>query len=283
MQTHYMALWVPAFSASVENEQAAKSSPPFTAFQFATVGEDGYPSNRTVVFRGFLFGLPSNSVLTFSTDRRMAKYRELLHNDRFEAVFYFASVRRQFRFRGRARVLDQSTTPVCVCDISSRAIGHLSSDELEGEDGDELEIAVSARHVPSSTPQLALNYPVFSPLATAHFGNALVEHLADLAKFAPSAEDWLQEIRRQWEALSPGLQLSYRRPAPKTSLLELNQKLIDKINRGVDGKKADLGLENFAVVALFVELVDYYEMEKDRRYLFTKDADHIWSEHEVCP
>ena len=65
-------------------------------YQFPTCDDrlrDGYPQNRTLVYRGWLFDNKDSSVLTFATDKRMSKYKELLHNDKCEAVFYFSRIK----------------------------------------------------------------------------------------------------------------------------------------------------------------------------------------------
>lgn len=99
----------------------------------------------------------------------------------------------------------------------------------------------------------------------------------------PSDKEWDEEILRQWNSLSKKLKASFRKPTPKTKMDEENQKKIDKISRGVDGKKEESGLENFALIALFIEYVDLYEVEKDRRYIYEKDDYQMWNEDEVCP
>jgi pyridoxamine 5'-phosphate oxidase len=65
--------------------------------QLATVGEDGRPANRTVVFRGFLD--PGNQ-LKFITDGRSAKVEQMQHHPWGEVCWYFPKTREQFRLRG---------------------------------------------------------------------------------------------------------------------------------------------------------------------------------------
>lgn len=304
----YMAPWVPTFTSALEAEAAARDhKPPFTTFQFATVDKDGFPKNRTLVHRGSLFDNSDNNVMIFCTDRRMDKYDELLANDKFEAVFWFEKIRKQFRFRGHARLLDQEHRPIVdVSSIQPRNIILLShnnlsdSEEEEDEDDDDsgaLEMSVASpqksQNGGSVSPQLVpLSYPLLSPLAfqkLAHEQKNLavsypnLQELSHVEFAAPTKEDWDQELQRVWNDLSKGLKLSFRRPAPRSMLDESKQNSIDKINRGVDGKGEDSGLKNFAVVAMFVETVDYYEQEKDRRYIYQKDSSHLWSEEEVCP
>lgn len=314
-----MAPWIPTFSAALESEQVAKDNkPPFVAFSLATVDADGFPHNRTMVYRGFLFNNKSSNVLTFCTDRRMKKYNELLHNDKFEAVFYFEKIKKQFRFRGRARLIDQDHHPVFdLASIQPRNIiesNIQTMDNSSDESGDELELAVlhphkkadsvtqtaTPDHLGDSEPlgpqQTPLAYPIVSPAlmekllneksaekSTAFLSFSNLQELGLLDLTPPTNEEWDAEITRMWQLLSKGLKLSFRRPAPLLPMDDSNQNLVDKILRGVDGKKEEAGLKNFAVVGMFIDHVDYYDMEKDRRYLYDQGPEYIWSESEVCP
>lgn len=310
VQAQFMAPWVPVFNAAVEAEASARDhKPPFTTFYFATVDRNGYPRNRTLVHRGYLFDNKSNNTLIFCTDKRMDKYTELIHNDKFEAVYYFEKIRKQFRFSGRARIIDSQHYPSLDIAsiqpkniINSNLVSQSSSDTDSDSDEENLQISVvssrlSANNAPSNTetppPQQApIDFPIVSPLLllqlqeentnlTISYPN--LQELSSVEFVPPTKEDWDAELIRSWNSLSKGLKLSFRRPVPKSLLDEKKQNQIDKISRGVDGKKEDSGLENFAVVALFIESADYYEMEKDRRYIYEKESDHTWSEHEVCP
>ncbi|KAK8441491.1 hypothetical protein ACI3LY_000200 [Candidozyma auris] len=312
----YMAPWVPAFSAALEAEAAARDhKPPFTTFQFASVDKEGYPKNRTLVHRGSLFNNSSTNVMLFCTDKRMDKYGELMNNDKFEAVYYFEKTRKQFRFRGRARIIDSEHSPVIDLtsiqprNIISKSLNASSdseaeaSDEEKEEDEGRLEMSASSEESRSrngtttasavSDPQCEpISYPVVAPatsqkLSLEHQNLAVsypnLQDLSHVEFTPPTKEDWDAEVLRVWGDLSKGLKSSFRRPAPRSLLDEEKQNMIDKISRGVDGKGEDSGLKNFAVVAMFVDTVDYYEMEKDRRYIYEKDEYHLWNEHEVCP
>lgn len=307
-----MAPWVPTFSAALESELSAKDySPPFTTFLFATVDKNGYPHNRTLVYRGYLFENKSINVLTFSTDKRAGKYKELINNDKFEAVFYFENTRKQFRFRGKARIIDEKHAP--TFDLSTIQPDHVMLDSLHSqanssasdesnEEYDSLEFSVvsksSLEAVVASTnahlsPQdIPLNYPIISPrlLKQIQTESSSVSisftnlHELTVTEFCPpSREEWNTELERCWQSLSKPLRLSFRGPEPKLLMDGENHNLIDKISRGVDGKKEGSGLKNFALVALFIEYTDYYDMEKNRRYIYEKDKNHLWSENEVCP
>lgn len=322
MQLQYMAAWVPPFVAAMETERAAKDLAPFTTFQLATVNREGFPHNRTLVLRGFLFGNKANNVLTFCTDRRAEKYQELLHNDRFEAVFYFERARKQFRLRGRARIVDTDHVP--SLDLATIQPKHIlesllnSSDSDSDSDGDSdrdepaprgakqastttkgaepTEAAEATK--PSTTSkteptaclllQALLPFPLLSPLQQhlVHSDAGLYTNLHDLVHVEfhpPTASEWQAEVRRVWDDLLGQLQLLFRGPTPRLPLDTEKQNLIDKIARGVDGQGEDSGLRNFAVVAMFVDYVDLYDSEKVRRYLYRKDDGHHWEEQEVCP
>ncbi|MGB5916074.1 MAG: Npun_F5749 family FMN-dependent PPOX-type flavoprotein [Phormidesmis sp.] len=76
---------------------------PFRKFlQLATVRPDSTPSNRTVVFRGFL---ESSNQLMFISDRRSEKIDQLQQNPNAEACWYFTKTREQFRLSGLLTVV----------------------------------------------------------------------------------------------------------------------------------------------------------------------------------
>lgn len=304
-----MAPWNPAFVSAIDGELAARNNkPPFILFQLATVSPDGYPRNRTLVHRGFLFDNKSNNVLVFCTDRRMGKFLELQENDHFEAVYYFEKVRKQFRIRGHARLLDHEHTPqLDLLAIQPRRIiemhsrrnsGDFSDSDTDDDDFQRLNISVTSSRTSAgnnctkSVLETPLAYPLILPnllgsLAadsdSCHQSYPNLHELGHLEFVPPSQTEWENERRRLWDLLSPSLKLTFRKPAPNTPMTDEHHKLMDKISRGVDGKKEDSGLLNFVVVVMFVERVDYYEMEKDRRYIYEMDAGHLWTEQEVCP
>ncbi|KGT64829.1 hypothetical protein MEM_05258 [Candida albicans L26] len=224
---HFQSPWVAPFDESVKAElSVTKNDPPFTSFQLATIdSETGYPQNRTLVYRGWLFDNKDSSVLTFATDKRMSKYKELLHNDKCEAVFYFSRIKKQFRLRARARVIDEQNPPLDLINV------------LNQEEETERQIST----------------------------------------------DITQELNRQWSNLSKSLKKSFKKPPPKSVMSDENAKLISSIHRGVDGKNIDYGLKNFALVGLFIDYVDYYDLEKDKRFIYQLDENHQWFEQEVCP
>jgi PPOX class probable FMN-dependent enzyme len=79
-------------------------------FQLATVTPAGLPSNRTVVFRGFV---EQTNQLKMITDRRSEKIDHLTQNNRAEIAWYFTKTREQFRLAGSVEtVTGQSITSI---------------------------------------------------------------------------------------------------------------------------------------------------------------------------
>jgi len=87
-------LWRPSLVLALYQNRHA----PYSRFvQLATVRADGRPSNRTVVFRGFL---DDTAQLTFVTDARSPKVAELGHSPWSEVCWYFPVTHEQFRIGG---------------------------------------------------------------------------------------------------------------------------------------------------------------------------------------
>ncbi|GKV13115.1 hypothetical protein SLEP1_g24182 [Rubroshorea leprosula] len=74
-------------------------------FQLATVGSNGRPSNRTVVFRGFQ---ENSDNIQINTDTRSRKIEELKKCPFAEICWYFTESWEQFRISGRIDVIDGS-------------------------------------------------------------------------------------------------------------------------------------------------------------------------------
>lgn len=72
--------------------------------QLATVTAQGYPANRTVVFRGFL---ENTNYLQIVTDKRSQKYEDLKINPVAEVCWYFTKTREQFRIRGTVTIVEE--------------------------------------------------------------------------------------------------------------------------------------------------------------------------------
>ncbi len=83
-----------------------RSQPDRRYLQLATIGRDGYPANRTVVFRGFLE--PGDRLMVVS-DTRSTKIEQIAANSAAEACWYFAKTREQFRLQGHLTVVTAET------------------------------------------------------------------------------------------------------------------------------------------------------------------------------
>ncbi|WP_017302208.1 Npun_F5749 family FMN-dependent PPOX-type flavoprotein [Nodosilinea nodulosa] len=79
-----------------------RSRPYSRYFQLATVTAEGRPTNRTVVFRGWL---PDTNTLTVVTDQRSAKVTDIATHPWAEACWYFTHTREQFRLGGPIQVV----------------------------------------------------------------------------------------------------------------------------------------------------------------------------------
>ena len=80
-----------------------RSKPYSRYFQLATVTPEGCPSNRTVVFRGFLED--DRSSLKIITDVRSAKIQDIERQAMGEICWYFTETREQFRIQGVLRLV----------------------------------------------------------------------------------------------------------------------------------------------------------------------------------
>jgi pyridoxamine 5'-phosphate oxidase len=74
-----------------------RAKPDSRYVQLATVSPEGLPTNRTIVFRGFL---AATNQLQFITDTRSDKFSHLLRQPWGEICWYFTKTREQFRFAG---------------------------------------------------------------------------------------------------------------------------------------------------------------------------------------
>ena len=88
-----------------------RSLPNARYFQLATINFEGKPTNRTVVFRGFLN--PTNQ-LQIITDSRSEKFNQINHHPYSEICWYFPKTREQFRLSGNLTIMgenDENQTP----------------------------------------------------------------------------------------------------------------------------------------------------------------------------
>ena len=92
--------WRSSLSSAIHRN---RSKPHSRYFQLATVTPEGYPANRTVVFRGFLDD--EQSSLKIITDFRSAKIHEIENQSRGEICWYFTKTREQFRISGNLRLV----------------------------------------------------------------------------------------------------------------------------------------------------------------------------------
>ncbi|XP_058085670.1 pyridoxine/pyridoxamine 5'-phosphate oxidase 2 [Magnolia sinica] len=74
-------------------------------FQLATIGFNGRPSNRTVVFRGFQEG---SDKIQINTDYRSRKIEDIKHCPFGEICWYFTDSWEQFRINGTIDIIDGS-------------------------------------------------------------------------------------------------------------------------------------------------------------------------------
>jgi PPOX class probable FMN-dependent enzyme len=74
-------------------------------FQLATITPEGKPTNRTVVFRGFL---NDSNILQIVTDTRSEKFSHLQHNPWAEICWYFSKTREQFRLSGKVKLVTEN-------------------------------------------------------------------------------------------------------------------------------------------------------------------------------
>ena len=95
-----LAPWRSPLSSAIHRNR----SKPFSRyFQLATVTAQGYPANRTVVFRGFLDD--KQNQLKVITDSRSAKIEDIEHRPKAEICWYFTKTREQFRITGDLQLI----------------------------------------------------------------------------------------------------------------------------------------------------------------------------------
>ncbi|MGK7958113.1 MAG: Npun_F5749 family FMN-dependent PPOX-type flavoprotein [Crocosphaera sp.] len=82
-----------------------RSLPNSRYFQLATINIEGKPSNRTVVFRGFL---NQSNQLQIITDSRSEKIAHINYHSAGEICWYFPKTREQFRIAGELTIIDET-------------------------------------------------------------------------------------------------------------------------------------------------------------------------------
>lgn len=104
-------------------------SQPFSKYiQLATVTKEGNPSNRTVVFRGFL---ENSNIIQIITDTRSEKYSHLQNNPMGEICWYFTKTREQFRIRGKIDLITENSNNLDLEKARKQAWQKLSNNGKE--------------------------------------------------------------------------------------------------------------------------------------------------------
>jgi pyridoxamine 5'-phosphate oxidase len=100
-----------------------RSQPHSRYFQLATVQKNGYPSNRTVVFRGFL---DNSNDIKIITDLKSQKIAELATQPWGEICWYFSKTREQFRISGIVTVIKEGETDQILAKLRQESWQNLS-------------------------------------------------------------------------------------------------------------------------------------------------------------
>lgn len=94
-----LAPWCPTLARALHRNRAR----PYCRYlQLATINIDGKPSNRTVVFRGFM-----GEALQMVTDGRSEKVKQIQVHPWGEICWYFTVTREQFRIAGKLTLIGQ--------------------------------------------------------------------------------------------------------------------------------------------------------------------------------
>ncbi|ODV88283.1 hypothetical protein CANARDRAFT_5576 [[Candida] arabinofermentans NRRL YB-2248] len=284
-----LAPWNPLFTSSVATELETE---PFVTFQFSNIDQNGLPHVRTCVFRGYLFNDRSTNVLLFTTDKRTNKFAEMMNNPNFEACFYFNKTKRQFRFNGVVKLLTNDLHPKTVIESRHREEIEYTNEQLNDTPINLLDTDFYSRCNGDSIEK-PINYRLISPTQLKKKQDSMLclQELLTNPLIPPTADEWVQEYERNWLNLSKALKRSYKKPQSGTLLTDEKIKLLDSINRGVDGisRNRDDVDPNFVVVCMFVKAADQLQLgsgggNSDKRFLFKKSYDvEAWKEFEVCP
>ncbi|MEM8610573.1 MAG: Npun_F5749 family FMN-dependent PPOX-type flavoprotein [Cyanobacteria bacterium P01_H01_bin.105] len=92
-----LAPWRPALARALHRNRARAYC---RYLQLATINAEGKPSNRTVVFRGFV-----NEALQMVTDSRSEKVQHIQTQPWAEVCWYFTVTREQFRLSGKLSLI----------------------------------------------------------------------------------------------------------------------------------------------------------------------------------
>ncbi|MBE9065368.1 pyridoxamine 5'-phosphate oxidase family protein [Leptolyngbya cf. ectocarpi LEGE 11479] len=99
-----LAPWRPILARALHRNRARAYC---RYLQLATINASGRPSNRTVVFRGFV-----GTALQIVTDGRSQKVQHIQAQPWAEACWYFTVTREQFRISGKLTVVAQENDPI---------------------------------------------------------------------------------------------------------------------------------------------------------------------------
>jgi pyridoxamine 5'-phosphate oxidase len=121
-----LTAWRSALTAAIHRNRSLANS---RYAQLATIGVDGKPANRTIVFRGFVdeIMLDRSNDLKFVVDRRSEKIAQIAQNTWGELCWYFPKTREQFRILGELSIVD-CTDPDPVAQKLRRMTWHNLSD-----------------------------------------------------------------------------------------------------------------------------------------------------------
>lgn len=276
-----MAPWVPLFQQSCKNNLNEKH--PFTPFQFSTVeistdddgNEEVRPRVRTVVLRDFLFNDKKTNVLTFNTDLRSDKMKVNSNQKQyFESCFYFPGTWEQYRLSGEWFSVSLNGENE-IDDKMLAKYGILIKEIIRSNDKND-----------DTTSTTTINEKNNDKTNDVDENNEMDEQgeITDIIYRFPECKDWNDEVMREWCTLSRSAKSLYRKPPPGEILTNETSKILDKIQRGVDGAKEDAGLENFCVVCLCIDQVDYLNLKDGRggeRRVFRRCFDAVLSESDL--
>ncbi|CAH8380755.1 unnamed protein product [Eruca vesicaria subsp. sativa] len=110
-----VAPWKQLLFGAIEANSHLKHS---SYAQLATIGVNGRPSNRTVVFRGFE---ENSDRIQINTDLRSRKIQELKQCPFTEMCWYFSDTWEQFRINGRVEVIDASNSDQTKLQLREKA------------------------------------------------------------------------------------------------------------------------------------------------------------------
>ncbi len=160
-----LAPWRQSLAGALHRDRAKAHS---RYLQVASLDASGFPSNRTLVFRGFI---ENTNLFTMVTDRRSAKLThnvEKVHEDYGGAMtqpvaiaWYLTESREQFRFTGTLIAIEEQNDQRSLREVRNTLWNRLSDDAktpfwgaapgapLPNQPNNDVE----ARHVMTSTPK----------------------------------------------------------------------------------------------------------------------------------